>query len=67
MTSENDVFHERVKSKRRIISWLNRDGDEVEGVLTTPVNIDDNKQYPLLVAAHGGPAWASFPIFFRLF
>ncbi|MED4128099.1 S9 family peptidase [Shouchella miscanthi] len=63
VTSENDVFHERVKSKRRIISWLNRDGDEVEGVLTTPVNIDDNKQYPLLVAAHGGPAWASFPIF----
>ncbi|AIC92758.1 S9 family peptidase [Shouchella lehensis] len=63
VTNENDVFHNRDKSSREIIFWQNHDGDELEGVLSTPVNFDKNKQYPLLVVAHGGPAWASFPIF----
>ncbi|MGG0217862.1 S9 family peptidase [Bacillus mycoides] len=63
ITDENSLFKGKLKSNREIISWQSSDGLEIEGVLSTPVDFDANKKYPLLVVIHGGPAWASFPIF----
>ena len=63
ITNENSFFEGKHKSNREIISWQSIDGLEIEGVLSTPVEFDANKKYPLLVVIHGGPAWASFPIF----
>ena len=63
ITNENSFFEGKLKSNREIISWLSSDGLEIEGVLSTPIEFDANKKYPLLVVIHGGPAWASFPIF----
>ncbi|WP_285398781.1 S9 family peptidase [Lysinibacillus sp. fls2-241-R2A-57] len=63
ITNENSFFKGKIKSNREIISWKSSDGLEIEGVLSTPVDFDANKKYPLLVVIHGGPAWASFPIF----
>ncbi|PHD60851.1 peptidase S9 [Bacillus toyonensis] len=63
ITDENSFFEDKLKSNREIISWKSRDGLEIEGVLSTPAEFDSNKKYPLLVVIHGGPAWASFPIF----
>lgn len=63
ITNENSFFKGKLKSNREIISWQSSDGIEIEGVLSTPVEFDANKKYPLLVVIHGGPAWASFPIF----
>ena len=63
ITNENSFFKGKLKSNREIISWQSSDGLEIEGVLSTPVGFDANKKYPLLVVIHGGPAWASFPIF----
>ncbi|WP_099303362.1 S9 family peptidase [Bacillus sp. Marseille-P3800] len=63
ITTENSIFGERLRSKREVISWRSHDGMEIEGVLSTPVNIQPNRTYPLVVVVHGGPAWASFPIF----
>nr|WP_230504255.1 S9 family peptidase [Sutcliffiella rhizosphaerae] len=63
LTNENSIFKDKLKSNREIISWQSSDGLEIEGVLSTPVDLDANKKYPLLVVIHGGPAWASFPIF----
>ena len=63
ITDENSFFKGKLRSNREIISWKSSDGLEVEGVLSTPVELDNNKKYPLLVVIHGGPAWASFPIF----
>ncbi|RWS40166.1 S9 family peptidase [Bacillus mycoides] len=63
ITNENSFFKGKLKSNREIISWKSSDGLEIEGVLSTPVEFDTNKKYPLLVVIHGGPAWASFPIF----
>lgn len=63
VTNENSFFKGKLKSYRQIISWKSSDGFEIEGVLSTPVDFDANKKYPLLVVIHGGPAWASFPIF----
>jgi len=67
ITSENSFFKGKLKSNRGIISWQSSDGLEIEGVLSTPVDFDANKKYPLLVVVHGGPAWASFPIFSNCF
>ncbi|MFE6167980.1 S9 family peptidase [Viridibacillus arvi] len=63
ITNENSFFKGKHKSNREVISWQSSDGLEIEGVLSTPVEFDANKKYPLLVVIHGGPAWASFPIF----
>ncbi|MGH0431993.1 S9 family peptidase [Bacillus hominis] len=63
ITNKNSFFEGKLKSNRQIISWKSSDGLEIEGVLSTPVEFDANKKYPLLVVIHGGPAWASFPIF----
>ncbi|KWU67467.1 peptidase S9 [Bacillus mycoides] len=63
ITDENSLFKGKLKSNREIISWQSSDGLEIEGVLSTPVDFDANKKYPLLLVIHGGPAWASFPIF----
>ncbi len=63
ITNENSFFKGRLKCNREIISWINSDGLEIEGVLSTPVEFDTNEKYPLLVVIHGGPAWASSPIF----
>lgn len=62
LTNENGLFEGKLKSNREIISWISSDNLEIEGVLTTPIDVDWNKRYPLLVFIHGGPAWASFPI-----
>lgn len=63
ITNENGFFKGKRKSNRELISWKSTDGLEIEGVLSTPVDFDSNIKYPLLVVIHGGPAWASFPIF----
>ncbi len=67
ITDENSFFKEKLKSNREIISWQSSDGLEIEGVLSTPEKFDKNKKYPLLVVIHGGPTWASFPIFSNCF
>ena len=63
ITNENSFFKGKLKSNREVISWQSSDGLEIEGILSTPVEFDTNKKYPLLVVIHGGPDWASFPIF----
>ncbi|PFA69743.1 peptidase S9 [Bacillus sp. AFS015802] len=62
ITDENSFFKDKRQSHRQVISWKSTDDLEIEGVLTTPADVDPNKTYPLLVLIHGGPGWASFPI-----
>ncbi len=42
----------------RVIRWKAKDGKEIEGLLTLPVNYDSSKKYPLILNIHGGPAGA---------
>jgi dipeptidyl aminopeptidase/acylaminoacyl peptidase len=42
----------------RAIRWKAKDGKEIEGLLTLPVNYDRSKKYPLILNIHGGPAGA---------
>jgi dipeptidyl aminopeptidase/acylaminoacyl peptidase len=63
ITDENSFIAGKLKSNREVISWKSTDGLEIEGVLSTPAGFDASGKYPLLVLIHGGPAWASFPIY----
>jgi dipeptidyl aminopeptidase/acylaminoacyl peptidase len=45
--------------RHELYRWKSSDGTEIEGVLTKPLDFDPQKQYPLLVIIHGGPAWIS--------
>ncbi|WP_196138997.1 S9 family peptidase [Aliikangiella sp. G2MR2-5] len=40
---------------QEVVSWKSSDGTTIEGLITLPPNYDKNKQYPLIVAIHGGP------------
>jgi len=39
----------------RPIQWKSRDGWDIEGLLTLPVEHRDGQRYPLMVVLHGGP------------
>ena len=42
----------------RVIRWKAKDGKEIEGLLTLPVNYDKSRKYPLILNIHGGPSGA---------
>jgi prolyl oligopeptidase len=48
-------------AEKKMISWKNSDDFEIEGVLSTQKDFDENKKYPLLVIIHGGPTGTSYP------
>lgn len=43
------------KTQTEIVSWPSEDGMKIEGLLTYPLDYEENKQYPLLLVIHGGP------------
>ncbi|MDQ3750757.1 MAG: S9 family peptidase, partial [Acidobacteriota bacterium] len=42
--------------KTEIVKWKSKDGKEIEGLLTYPVNYQAGQKVPLLLNVHGGPA-----------
>ncbi len=44
--------------KTELIRWKSKDGKEIEGLLTYPVNYQKGTKYPLILNIHGGPAGA---------
>ena len=53
----NASLRDRPMGETRVISWKNpKDGLEIEGLLTLPVDYREGQSVPLLTFAHGGPA-----------
>jgi CubicO group peptidase (beta-lactamase class C family)/dipeptidyl aminopeptidase/acylaminoacyl peptidase len=42
--------------KVEVVRWKSFDGQEIEGILTYPVNYESGKRVPLLLQVHGGPS-----------
>jgi dipeptidyl aminopeptidase/acylaminoacyl peptidase len=42
--------------KTELIRWKSKDGMEIEGLLTTPVDYEAGKRVPLILNVHGGPS-----------
>lgn len=55
LSSVHEDFPNYRMGKTEIISWRTKDGKEIEGLLTYPVNYEFDKSYPLILNIHGGP------------
>ena len=52
-----DYLGERFKiGRHERFTWKGADGQQVEGILTYPVDYKAGQRYPLIVYTHGGPA-----------
>ncbi|HWP83505.1 MAG TPA: S9 family peptidase [Bacteroidota bacterium] len=56
LTNVNADFPRLAMGKTEVITWKSRDGREIEGLLTYPVNYVKGRRYPLILNIHGGPA-----------
>jgi len=57
LTHHNDAYRNRALGETRVIRWKNpKDGLEIEGLLTLPVDYRAGERVPLLAFVHGGPA-----------
>lgn len=43
-------------AKPTLVTWKVRDGKNIEGVLYSPLSLEPNRKYPLILNLHGGPA-----------
>lgn len=56
LTDVNADFPKLPMGKTEVLSWKSKDGLEIEGLVTYPVNYERGKRYPLILNIHGGPA-----------
>jgi dipeptidyl aminopeptidase/acylaminoacyl peptidase len=51
----NPQIDEWQLGETKVIQWKSKDGWDVEGLLTLPVDYEKDRKYPLVVVLHGGP------------
>ncbi len=56
LTQVNSEIALPAMGKTELIQWKSKDGMDVEGLLTYPVDYEPGKQYPTILQIHGGPA-----------
>ena len=66
LTRTNPHLHDLALGQTDVIRWKSGDGLDIEGLLIKPVGFQSATRYPLLTAAHGGPAGVSTVSFHRL-
>ncbi|PWB73119.1 hypothetical protein C3F09_05570 [candidate division GN15 bacterium] len=57
LTDLNQYVTSLVFSPAERVQWTARDGEPIDGILVRPAEYRSGKSYPLVVLAHGGPAW----------
>ena len=55
ITTLNQGFEKKTKSRTEIVKWTGAKDEEVEGILYYPLNYEAGKKYPLVLSIHGGP------------
>lgn len=55
LSDANKDFAKLAMGKTEVIRWKSKDGKEIEGLLTYPVNYKAGNKYPLILNIHGGP------------
>ncbi|MBY0433600.1 MAG: S9 family peptidase [Cyclobacteriaceae bacterium] len=55
LSDANASFPKLSFGKTEVIKWKSKDGKEIEGLLTYPVNYKAGRKYPLIMNIHGGP------------
>jgi dipeptidyl aminopeptidase/acylaminoacyl peptidase len=59
ITEHNAWLKDYALGEADVAKWKSKDGMEIEGILTKPVDYDASKKYPLILNPHGGPTGAS--------
>jgi dipeptidyl aminopeptidase/acylaminoacyl peptidase len=64
ITNQNAWLAEYALGQMEVIHWKSsKDGMEIDGVVTKPVDFDASRKYPFLLNPHGGPTGASLLMF----
>lgn len=63
ITDLNGAIASRQQGRTETITWPGPDGFELSGVLTYPPDYEAGRQYPLVLAIHGGPMLTSLEAF----
>jgi dipeptidyl aminopeptidase/acylaminoacyl peptidase len=58
LSDANKDFPKLALGKTEVLTWKSKDGREIEGLVTYPVNYKKGRKYPLILNIHGGPAGA---------
>src|SRR5678816_4203302 len=59
LTNHNRWLTDYALAETEVVKWKSKDGMEVEGLLTQPVEYSNGARVPLLLNPHGGPTGAS--------
>ncbi|HEV2386241.1 MAG TPA: S9 family peptidase [Candidatus Acidoferrales bacterium] len=60
VTGQNAWLADYALGSTEVITWKNaKDGTEIDGIVTKPVDYDPTRKYPFLLNPHGGPTGAS--------
>lgn len=60
ITDQNAWLADYALGDTEVVKWKSsKDGMEIDGVLTKPVDFDPSRKYPFLLNPHGGPTGAS--------
>lgn len=60
ITDQNPWLSEYALANAEVVRWKSsKDGMEIDGVVTKPVDFDASRKYPLLLNPHGGPTGAT--------
>ena len=63
LTNHNRWLGDYTLGDTEVVKWKSKDGMEIEGLLTKPVDYTDGSKVPLLLNPHGGPTGASVNVF----
>lgn len=55
LTKLNPQLSDKLLGEQEVVRFKARDGMVIEGMLIKPVDYDNDKKYPLIMYAHGGP------------
>lgn len=58
ITDLNPSLRDKPQPRVEIVHWKGARDEEVEGILTYPIEYTQGKRYPLILTIHGGPALA---------
>lgn len=60
ITDQNPWLSDYALADAEVVRWKSsKDGTEIDGVVTKPVDFDASRKYPLLLNPHGGPTGAT--------
>jgi dipeptidyl aminopeptidase/acylaminoacyl peptidase len=60
ITDQNPWLSDYALADAEVVRWKSsKDGMEIDGVVTKPVDFDASRKYPLLLNPHGGPTGAT--------